>query len=119
MAEPLRNPSELQKQLSEFQQLQQQLQTLANQKQQLIFQVEEIKLAEESLGKTEKAVYRSIGPLLVETTKSDASADLKEKKELFEMRVSVLQKQEDKLRPRFDELRASLEKALRENKLAR
>ncbi len=33
------------------------------------------------------------------------------------MRVTVLQKQEDKLRPRLDELRASLEKALRENRL--
>lgn len=119
MAEPLRNASELQKQLSELQQLQQQLQVLTNQKQQMVFQVEEIKLAEESLGKTEKGIYRSVGPLLVESTKSDAASDLKEKKELFEMRVSVLQKQEDKLRPRFEELRTSLEKALRENKLAK
>jgi chaperonin cofactor prefoldin len=43
-------------------------------------------------------------------------SDLKGKKELFEMRVGVLAKQEEKIRPRLDELRSSLEKAIREGK---
>lgn len=118
MAEPLRNPDELQKQLTEFQETQRQLQFVSAQRQQLSLQVEELKMAEEELGKAEKGtIYRAIGPLLVETTKTDASADLKGKKELFEMRIGVLSKQEDKLRPRFDELRAILEKAIKENRL--
>lgn len=119
MAEPLRNTAELQKQLNEFQETQRQLQFIAAQRQQLVLQVEEIKIAEGELSKADKGVYRAIGPLLVETSKSDASSDLKSRKELFEMRVSVLAKQEEKLKPRFEELRSTLEKALRENKLSR
>lgn len=117
MAEPLRNADELQKKLAEFQDLQRQLQMVSGQRQQLILQVEEIKLAEEELAKAERSVYRAIGPLLLESTKAEATADLKGKKELFEMRISVLSKQEEKLRPKFDELRAILEKALRENRM--
>ena len=118
MAEQLRNPDELQQKLMEFQDLQRQLQMVSSQKQQLILQSEEIKMAEGELAKSEKGtIYRYIGPLLIETTKTDASADLKDKRELFEMRVSVLEKQETKMRPKYDELRNELEKALREGKL--
>ena len=117
MAEQLRNADELQKKLAEFQDLQRQLQMVSGQKQQLVMQVEEIKMAEAELVKSDKTVYRYVGPLLIETTKTDASADLTEKRELFEMRVSVLEKQETKMRPKYDELRNELEKALREGKL--
>jgi len=117
MAEPLRNADELQKNLAEFQDLQRQLQMVSGQKQQLIMQVEEIKMAESELVKSDKTVYRYVGPLLIETTKTDAGADLKDKRELFEMRVSVLDKQETKMRPKYDELRNELEKALKEGRL--
>ena len=117
MAAELRNADDLQKKLAEFQDLQRQLQMVSGQKQQLIMQVEEIKMAESELANSEKTVYRYVGPLLIETTKADAGADLKEKRELFEMRVSVLEKQETKMRPKYDELRNELEKALREGKL--
>ncbi|MFA6328139.1 MAG: prefoldin subunit beta [Candidatus Micrarchaeia archaeon] len=117
MAAELRNADELQKKLMEFQELQRQLQMVSGQKQQLIMQTEEIKMAEAELSKSDKTVYRYVGPLLIETNKADASSDLKEKRELFEMRVSVLEKQETKMRPKYDELRADLEKALKEGKL--
>jgi prefoldin beta subunit len=116
MAEPLRNPNELQKQLSEFQDVQRQLQMIAAQKQQIIFQIEELKVAEEQLAKAEKGIYRYVGTVLIETTKTEAASDIKEKKDLFEMRLSMLDKQEAKLKPRFVELRDSLEKALKENR---
>jgi len=116
MAEPIRNAAELQKQLAEFQDIQRQLQLIMAQRQQLVLQVEEIKLAEEELSKCDKGIYRAIGPILIECSKSDANSDLKNKRELFEMRVGVLAKQEEKLKPKLDELRASLEKAIREGK---
>jgi len=117
MAEQLRNADELQKKLAEFQDLQRQLQMVSGQKQQLILQSEEIKMAEGELAKVDKGVYRFMGPILVETTKADAVADLKDKRELFELRVSVLEKQEAKMRPKYDDLRNELEKALKEGKL--
>ncbi|MCX8194846.1 MAG: prefoldin subunit beta [Candidatus Micrarchaeota archaeon] len=116
MAEPLRNPQELQRQLVEFQETQRQLQLMAAQRQQLLLQVEEIKPAEQELSKCDKGIYRAIGPLLIETTKSEASEDLKNRKELFEMRAGILAKQEEKLKPKLNELRNALEKAIREGK---
>jgi len=117
MAGELRNADELQKKLMEFQDLQRQLQMVSSQKQQLILQSEEIKMAEADLAKCEKGIYRFSGPILIETTKADATTELKDKRELFEMRVSVLEKQETKMRPKYDELRNELEKALKEGKL--
>jgi len=117
MAEPLRNAEELQKKLEEFQDMQRQLQMVSGQRQQIMLQLEEMKIAEDELSRSEKTVYRAIGSLLIESTKADATADLKSKRELFEMRVGVLAKQEEKLRPKFDELRATLEHALRENRM--
>ena len=116
MAEPLRNTAELQKQLTEFQELQRQMQLIYAQKQQLTMQVQEIKIAQEELAKSDKGVYRYVGSILIESTKAEATADLKDKLELFEMRLGVLDKQETKLKPKMDELRASLEKMLRAGK---
>ncbi len=119
MAKELRNAAELQRQLTEFQELQRQAQAMAMQRQQMILQIEEIRAAEAELGKSKKGIYRVLGPLLIESSKDDAAADLKGKKELYEMRISVLEKQEKKVAPRLDELRKTLETALRENKLSR
>ena len=116
MAQPLRNTDEIQKNLGEFQELQRQAQVMASQRQQLSMQVEEIRMAEEGLSKADKDIYRATGPLLIETTKAEAASDLKEKKELFDMRIGVLSKQEEKLRPRMEELRAVLEKAIQESR---
>ena len=116
MAQPLRNSEELQKKLAEFQELQQQMQMMASQRQQLSMQVGEIGMAQEELAKSEKGIYRAIGPLLIETSKADASSDLKEKKDLFDMRIGMLVKQEEKLRPKMGELRAELEKAIKESR---
>ncbi len=116
MAQPLRNTDEIQKNLAEFQELQRQMQMMVAQRQQLSMQVEEIKMAEEQLAASEKGIYRAIGPLLIETSKADANSDLKEKKDLFGMRMGVLAKQEEKIRPRMDELRAVLEKAIKESR---
>ena len=116
MAQPLRDPQLLQQQLSDFQDMQRQMQFIIGQRQQLVLQVEEIKLAEAELAKADKGIYRAIGPLLVETTKSDASSTLKERRDLFEARIGVLGKQEEKVRPALEALRAKLETALTQNK---
>lgn len=113
MVEPIRDPEALQSQINEFQNIQQQLQLISMQIQQLKLQIEEIKLAEEELSKANKSVFRSVGPLLIETTKEEAKENLKNAKETFELRIKYLSKQEEKLRPKYEELRASLEKALK------
>ncbi|MCX6772612.1 MAG: prefoldin subunit beta [Candidatus Micrarchaeota archaeon] len=121
MAEPLRDSQTLQSQLGEFQDLQRQYQFMVSQRQQLSMQVEEIKMAEDELAKAEKggSIYQAIGGLLMETTKADASSTLKERKELFETRITILVKQEEKIRPKLEDLRNKLEAALSQNKVSR
>lgn len=120
MAEPLRDPQALQQQLADFQDLQRQLQFIVGQRQQLSMQVEELKMAQDELSKAEKgSIYQAVGPIMVETTKSDAASMLKERRELFEARIAVLSKQEEKMRPKFDDLRAKLEVALTQNRVSK
>ena len=114
MAEPIRDPKKLQQQLEEFQSLQRQLQFITVQRQQVAMQVEELKMAQEALKDASGTVYRAVGNLLVETTKSEANKDLSEKIETFGVRAGTMAQQEEKMRSRSDELREELEKATRE-----
>ncbi len=114
MAEPIRDPKKLQAQLDEFQSTQRQLQMIGVQRQQLMLQVEELKMAQEALKDASGTVYKAIGNLLIETSKSGAGKDLAEKIETFEVRSGTLAKQEEKLRARSDSLRSELEKMTRE-----
>jgi prefoldin beta subunit len=102
----------LQDDIVEFQALQRQLQVTIMQKQQFSVQLEEIKLADEELDKNSGMIYRAIGSIIVQANKEDAKKDLVEKKEMFEMRVGQLTKQEEKLRKRLMELRDKLENAV-------
>jgi prefoldin beta subunit len=57
-------------------------------------------------------IYRSIGSLLVKTEKARVVADLNERKELLNMRATVLGKQEERLRSQIKELQAKLQQDL-------
>lgn len=106
---------ETQNDLIEFQNLQQQLQILALQKQQVAAQVAEINKASEEIDKAGEAnapFYRFVGSVIVPKKKDDLRKELKGEKESLELRKSVFDKQEAKLRERFVSLRKKLEAAL-------
>jgi len=104
---------EIEKQIGEFQNLQRQLQMVSVQKQQIQIQLEEIKLASEELGKSKGAVFKAAGNMLFETSKDEAEKELKERKEALDTRVSMLSKQEEKIRARLTELKPKLDAALK------
>ncbi|MDE1798011.1 MAG: prefoldin subunit beta [Candidatus Micrarchaeota archaeon] len=114
MAEPIRDPKKLQQSLDEFQSLQRQLQFFTVQRQQVAMQVEELKAAQDALKDASGVVYKAVGNLLIETSKSEANKDLSEKIETFEVRAGTMAKQEEKMRARSDALREELEKMTRE-----
>jgi len=108
-------PPAVQERLLRLQQLQQTLQTVLTQKQQLELELLEI---DQALGELEKAddntvIYKSIGSLLIKSAKPTLTSELKERKELSDMRVSVLGKQEERLRRQVKELQERLQKDLR------
>jgi prefoldin beta subunit len=108
-------PPQVQQRLVRLQQLQQTLQGVLTQKQQLELELTEIEQALDELEKlTDNAtIYKSIGSLLVKSEKGKVTTDLNERKELLDMRVNVLGKQEERLRSQLKELQTKLQRDLR------
>lgn len=107
-------PPQVQERLLRLQQLQQTLQTVLTQKQQLELELTETEQALSELEKTDENViiYKSIGSLLVKAEKAKVTTELNERKELLNTRVSVLGKQEERLRTQAKELQAKLQRDL-------
>ncbi|MEM1551452.1 MAG: prefoldin subunit beta [Candidatus Bathyarchaeia archaeon] len=107
-------PPQVQERLLRLQQLQQTLQSVLAQKQQVELELTEIEQALSELQKVadDAVVYKAIGSLLVKTDKAKVTADLNERKELLNMRASVLGKQEERLRSQMKELQAKLQQDL-------
>ena len=103
-------PRQVQDKLAQFQNLQQQLQLISLQKQQMVIQNGEIDNAQKELS-TLKAgkIYRIIGPLLVETTKTDSEKKMKDDSDLNKTRIEVLEKQEKKIAEKLNEMRTELQ----------
>ncbi len=115
MSEGMALPPAVQERLMRLQQLQQTLQSVLTQKQQVELELLEV---DQALGELEKAsegsvIYKSVGSLLIKSEKPKVTDELKEKKELSNMRVSVLGKQEERLKTQIKELNDRLQKDLR------
>jgi len=89
--------------MNQLQLLQQNLQNLLQQKQQLESQVSELESALQELQKSEKA-YKIVGKIMISRPKAELLADLNEKKELTQVRLQHIQKQEGQLQKRFEEV---------------
>ncbi len=111
MAEPIRDPKQMQAAIDEYQGIQRQMQLVMMQRQQMEVQLEEMKNAQEELKTSSGGIYQLIGNLMIETNKEAAKKDLAEKIETVTVRTASLAKQEDKTRARLLDLRRELEKA--------
>jgi len=109
-----RLPPQVQQRLLRLQQLQQTLQTVLTQKQQLELELTETEQALSELEKTDEnaVIYKSIGSLLVKAEKAKVTTELNERKELLNTRITVLGKQEERLRSQAKDLQAKLQRDL-------
>jgi len=110
-----RLPPKVQERLLRLQQLQQTLQSVLTQKQQLELGLTETEQALSELEKltAQAVIYKSLGSLLVKSKKTKVTKELKEQKELLNMRISVLGKQEERLRTQAKDLQTKLQQDLR------
>ncbi|HEY7108680.1 MAG TPA: prefoldin subunit beta [Nitrososphaeraceae archaeon] len=108
-------PPWLREQLSRLQQLQQNLQAILMQKQQIEVEAMEIEKAVEELKKLgeDEAVYKSAGPILIETKKEETIKELEEKKELSNTRLLVLGKQETRVKENLKEVENKINEMIR------
>ena len=107
-------PPQVQERLLRLQQLQQTLQSVLGQKQQVELELMEIDQALNELQKlTDDAViYKATGSLLVKSEKTRVTTDLNERKELLKTRVTVLGKQEERLRGQLKDVQTKLQQDL-------
>ena len=98
-------PPWLQEQIMKLQQSQQNLQSILAQKQQLELEQIESDRALEELKKVADGdpVYKHAGSLLIKSTKVTLIVELEEKKELSNTRVTVLAKQETRIKESIKE----------------
>ena len=98
-------PPWLQEQLMKMQQAQQNLQSILAQKQQLELDQAESEKAGEELQKAsdDDTVYKFAGSLLIQSNKKDLIEELDERKELSKTRLTVLAKQETRIKENIKE----------------
>jgi prefoldin beta subunit len=107
-------PPAVQERLLRLQQLQQSLQATMMQKQQTELELNENDTALEEVQKIQEdtPMYKSIGSLLIKTEKTKITTELTERKELLNTRISVLTKQEERLRSQMKDLQTKLQQDL-------
>jgi prefoldin beta subunit len=108
-------PPWLQEQVGRLQQLQQNLQSIMGQKQHLEMDQLETERALEILKKAgdNDAVFKNAGSILIKSTKISLIAELEEKKELTNTRITVLSKQETRVKENLKEAEAKIKEMLR------
>ena len=98
-------PPWLQEQLMKLQQSQQNLQSIMTQKQHLEMEKAETEKALEELKKVADgdAVFKHAGTVLIKSTKQELIDELEEKQEMAKTRVTVLEKQETRVKESLKE----------------
>ncbi len=102
---------ETQEKIAELQLLEQNLQSFLIQRQNFQAQLAEIESAIKETGKTKDA-YRIIGNIMVKAEKKDIEKELKQKKEMFELRIKNIEKQEEKLKEKASNLQKEVMKEM-------
>jgi len=98
-------PPWLQEQIMKLQQSQQNLQSIMTQKQHLEMEKAETEKALEELNKVadDDAVFKHAGTVLIKSTKKELIDELEEKQEMAKTRVTVLDKQETRVKESLKE----------------
>ena len=93
--------------IGQLQMFEQSLQSFLGQKQQFQVQLVEVDSAINELQNTAKA-YKIVGNIMVEADKNELKADLESKKEMLELRIKTMEKQESQVREKASILQSEI-----------
>jgi prefoldin beta subunit len=107
-------PPQIQNQLAQLQQLQQQAQAVMAQKTQIEGLIRETDAALKELEKStdDAIIYKSVGELLFRADKPKLTEELKERKDMMDIRLKTMAKQEERIQGRFNQLQEQLKQSL-------
>ena len=108
-------PPWLQEQVAKMQQSQQNLQSILGQKQQVEMENTESDRALEELQKAndDEQVFKYAGSILIKSDKKTLIEELEEKKELSKTKITVLEKQEERLKVSLQEQEKKIQEMLK------
>src|SRR3989338_5350941 len=98
--------------INQLQLFEQGMQTILAQKQQFQMQLVEIESALSELNKSDTA-YKIVGNIMVASDKEDLKSDLKSKKDIVELRLKTLEKQENQIKEKAEKLQAEVLKKIK------
>lgn len=104
--------AEAQENIARLQMLEQNVQAISMQKQQFQSQLIEIESALKEL-KTSSTAFKIVGNIMVGADKSELEKDLTQKKELIDVRVKNLEKQEKQFKDKTKQVQEEVLKALK------
>ena len=106
--------NEAHEKLGQLQLIEQNLQNFLMQKQNFQSQLIQIENAVEEVEKTtKKTAYKIVGPLMIESDVSSLKEDLKSKKEVLDLRIKNIEKQEEKLKEKAKSVQEEVMKELK------
>ncbi len=103
---------ETEQKIGQLQMFEQSLQSFLGQKQQFQVQLVEVESALTELDSTDKA-YKIVGNIMVESDKSELKSDLQSKKEMLELRIKTMEKQESQVREKASVLQSEILKKIK------
>jgi len=104
---------ETQNKINELQLLEQNLQNLLMQKNTFQSQLLEVENALKEIKSAKDKIYKIIGPIMIEEKKEKVNKDLVSKKELVDLRLKSIEKQEKQLKEKYSKLQEGIMKGLK------
>jgi prefoldin beta subunit len=106
-------PKEAQESVQRLQMIEQNVQALNMQKQQIQAQLFEVEGALKEIPQS-TSTYKIVGGVMIGTDKDSLVKELEGKKEIFELRVQTLEKQEQQLKDKAKKLQEEVLKSVKE-----
>jgi len=106
-------PKETEQKIAQLQLLEQNLQNFLVQKQAFQTKLIEIENALKELEKTKDTPYKIVGTIMVASKKEDLKKDLNSQKEIIELRIKNLEKQEEKIKEKAKETQSEVIKEIK------
>ena len=103
---------ETEQKIGQLQMFEQSLQSFLGQKQQFQIQLVEVDSALSELENTEKA-YKIVGNIMVEADKNELKSELKSRKEMLELRIKTMERQESQVREKASKLQSEILKKMK------
>lgn len=98
---------ETEQKIGQLQMYEQSMQSFLGQKQQFQVQLVEVDSALSELQNTNKA-YKIVGNIMVEADRDELKSDLQSKKEMLELRIRTMEKQEAQVREKASRLQSEI-----------